>query len=1031
MIRKVISPRLHTLGIMSCLVAIFCVFAVCSGADTQSDKRQSMQGKARMDLRIANEQFSRGLYRDAEVTLLGIAEKYSEYLVDSDKKQFQQLSTKVQQAVAAREQIAARLLESDKLVKQGQYAQAMVMLEGIEGSKYLRKTERDQVLVSIRGLEERLKTYSRQVQMLFDKSVRLYDLGQYDPAKIGFAEVVKADTPVSSKAGKTAQDYLGMIARARQASAGQTTKATNAGDELLGKDKSAGPKPEEVEVKPVDQPKVEKPEPVQQQPQPAKPEEVEVKPVVQPEEKAVPAGDVEAEQPTSPPADAYINEVQRQRKLQVEYTRAVVLHAVSKARTYLEGKDFTKAKQSLAGAFSIVNRNRLLLGDELYKGHLSDLEMLDRMIEESQRSWIELQRAAQDAQAADMARQTRLRMERQRYQAIIDYMDRAFKFQEDQRYEEALGQLEQLLGIDPTNRNALILKRTLEDTITWKKQIEIQQESRKEEIQLLLEANRKGIPYAKEINFDKNWKQIAKSREEQVKDKRSPADAAVYAQLDEKVDMSALTEETSLGAAIEMLRSAVDPPLTITVLWSHLTNAFIEQETPIGMSGQGLTSVSLKTALERILQAASPDEYTELGYVVEDGIITVATTDSLPTTYKSKIYDIAELVSPPSTGYGGGGGLGGGGGYGGGGGGITQIQSQIRAYQLVYLIQETIEPDSWYDADLGGEGTIREFGSNLLIVRQTPGIHEQIADLIEQMLALMGQQVAIDVRFLLVDENYLEDVGLDVSIMPLSGRHWGLGDGIDLGSYEATVPTATGISGSLAGASVLGFGLSYGSGVGLDDLQVSFMIRATEMHANSKTLTAPKLLVMSGESATISVTTETTYKSDSEYVSEAVDSSSIGAVRVFSYWDPEFSTISEGINLNITPTITADKKYVLLNISTSLNNVDLSKTVPIYSIDPDIGGVEFDSVQVPVNQTSSINTRVQIPDRGTILLGGLTMTAEKEIEAGVPFFSKIPILGRLFSNRSEVKDKRILLILVKPTIILKDETERAAMAEME
>jgi type II secretory pathway component GspD/PulD (secretin) len=45
--------------------------------------------------------------------------------------------------------------------------------------------------------------------------------------------------------------------------------------------------------------------------------------------------------------------------------------------------------------------------------------------------------------------------------------------------------------------------------------------------------------------------------------------------------------------------------------------------------------------------------------------------------------------------------------------------------------------------------------------------------------------------------------------------------------------------------------------------------------------------------------------------------------------------------------------------------------------------------------------------------------------------SKIPILGRLFSNRSKVKDHKILLIMVKPTIILQEEREAEAIAALE
>jgi type II secretory pathway component GspD/PulD (secretin) len=49
----------------------------------------------------------------------------------------------------------------------------------------------------------------------------------------------------------------------------------------------------------------------------------------------------------------------------------------------------------------------------------------------------------------------------------------------------------------------------------------------------------------------------------------------------------------------------------------------------------------------------------------------------------------------------------------------------------------------------------------------------------------------------------------------------------------------------------------------------------------------------------------------------------------------------------------------------------------------------------------------------------------------VPGLSKIPVIGRLFSSRSQVKDQDVLLVLVKPTIILQQEKEREYFAPLE
>jgi type II secretory pathway component GspD/PulD (secretin) len=255
------------------------------------------------------------------------------------------------------------------------------------------------------------------------------------------------------------------------------------------------------------------------------------------------------------------------------------------------------------------------------------------------------------------------------------------------------------------------------------------------------------------------------------------------------------------------------------------------------------------------------------------------------------------------------------------------------------------------------------------------------------------------------------------------------------------VPGATSISSSLGGQSEYTddnkeaalFGkLSYDGGSLLDDLTVSFVIRATQMHANSKMLTAPKLMVLNGESAMMSIQQQKNYISNKTWNSETV---TVGLDRTETViWaDSDIGQISTGISLSITPTITADKKYVLLYIMTFLNDLLSPGTGDgsVSIIDPDDGEIKDSKFDLPELQNTMLMTRVTVPDQGTVLLGGLTLMAEKEIQSGVPILSKIPILGRLFENRSEVKDKQILLVLVKPTIILKEEAEAKAIAAME
>jgi type II secretory pathway component GspD/PulD (secretin) len=383
---------------------------------------------------------------------------------------------------------------------------------------------------------------------------------------------------------------------------------------------------------------------------------------------------------------------------------------------------------------------------------------------------------------------------------------------------------------------------------------------------------------------------------------------------------------------------------------------------------------------------------------------------------------------------GGGGGMGGGGGGMGGGGG-GGMQSSYLAYELSYIIQYTVEPESWYQA--GGQGEIFPFSRTRLIVWQTPAIHKKIKDLIKKLRRLVGDQVAIETRFLVVDENFLEDIGLDTTIIFQPGRRWNSGGLVTIGqdSFNAAMPSATKISSSLGDESSQALSLSpvsYNGGALLDDLTVNFVLRATQMHANSKVLTAPKAMVLNGESASLSITQTKNYISNVEYNSEVVQfGAGAELATTVAYWTSEISQIGTGITLSFTPTITADKKYVLLMVITFLNDI-LSGGENEGMVQGLLGtDVVTNTFDLPQTQSTTLLTRVTVPDQGTVLLGGLTLTAQKEIQSGVPVLSKIPILGRLFENRSEVKDKQILLILVKPTIILKEEAEDRAVAAME
>lgn len=982
-------------------------------------QNEALTKKAEINLKVALEQYNRGLYDQAEKTMDDLMANYYEYLGEDAQNQAIALAEDITEVKQARIEISRALSRSDEYAAAGNMRMAITELENISDSEYLTENERERINNAIAVLEEQAQT-----------------------------EKPDGEIAITSQEVSVEQELL---------NAGEEKNSTDHGGEY------------EMQMETEDQDQSDQQQ-TQLAPEPAQQEQAQ-----------------NAQQQND--QSGYIRVIEQKRSRQRSYTKAVVEDAKAKANQHLSENQFAQARQAVARAITLVNRNKLLLGDDLYEQYRTELASLDELITQREKQYVEQMEAQRREQTQQLRSEIRQTMEQQRKEAIQEYMARARAFQEQQRYKEALGQLEQLIALDPYNNNALILKRTLEDTVRYREQLEIQKKSNEEELKLLIEADRRSIPWAKEINFAKDWKEFTARREEEGLGKMSAEDQAVNEMLDKTVDLSMLTEETTLEEAIEIIQNSVDPPLPIIVNWKDLSeNAFIEKSEPIGMSGQGLTNVKVRTGLSRLLDAVGGG-FVEIGFVIEEGTITIATQDSLPSEYYSDSYDITELTSAPAdfigedmeTSSGGGGrggssggrsggssrgggssggrsggssrssgssrggssrggssgGRSGGSSRGGGSGGSDDLTglADDRADDIRWVIQETIEPDTWYEN--GGEGRIEIFGygggSTKLVVWQTAEVHRQIREFIKKEMESIGNQVAIETRFLLVDENYLEDIGIDMTIQRLHiggkiGTIGAAGNPITFGSYEAVTPSASTVTSSLGGNTnpAMNLGFTYND---MDDLTVDFLVRATQMHANSKSLTAPKLMVLSGQRAGLMIMTERTYISDVTLVSDTVDITEDDAVTNF-YFDPQQDVIqSHYILVDIQPTITSDKKYVDLTIQAELENELEGSTGTVQGTIN--GEVQSATYELPTYETTVVRTRVRVPDRGTVLLGGQTLTGEKEIESGVPMLSKLPIVGRLFRNRSEVKDKQVLLILVKPTILLKEETEQDAIAAME
>jgi type IV pilus assembly protein PilQ len=117
--------------------------------------------------------------------------------------------------------------------------------------------------------------------------------------------------------------------------------------------------------------------------------------------------------------------------------------------------------------------------------------------------------------------------------------------------------------------------------------------------------------------------------------------------------------------------------------------------------------------------------------------------------------------------------------------------------------------------------------------------------------------------------------------------------------------------------------------------------------------------------------------------------------------EPPTVTFKEALlRLEVTPKITAERK-ISMEITAANDAPNWDKSV---------------QGNPPINK-SEVQSTVVIGNAETIVIGGVIKTTnEKNIE-GVPWLSKIPLLGWLFKTESITKTKRQLLVVVTPKII--------------
>ena len=288
--------------------------------------------------------------------------------------------------------------------------------------------------------------------------------------------------------------------------------------------------------------------------------------------------------------------------------------------------------------------------------------------------------------------------------------------------------------------------------------------------------------------------------------------------------------------------------------------------------------------------------------------------------------------------------------------------------------------------------------SNQLIIRDIPSVIPTLDNLIRQ-LDRKSQQVEIEARVVSASRSFAQDIGTEFAFAGTTtgGRSIYAGApqvGASPGPTNTTpvpplvttptgggaqttggIPLATSLG---AGVPTSGFGFSHRS----PNFAVDFFITAAETKGVGKLLSKPKVITQNNEKAIVKQGTKIPIQTT---INNTISVQFIDAV----------------LKLEVTPQI-APEGTVYMDVL--VENTQIDNGIP--------------RVQgIPALDTESAETKVLVPDGGTVVIGGIIISSQQVQVQEVPFVGSLPLIGNLFRRNTVTIQSTELLFFLTPRII--------------
>jgi len=391
-------------------------------------------------------------------------------------------------------------------------------------------------------------------------------------------------------------------------------------------------------------------------------------------------------------------------------------------------------------------------------------------------------------------------------------------------------------------------------------------------------------------------------------------------------------------------------------------------------------------------------------------------------------------VTQAVNGVNGAGGAGGANGAAGGRGGQGQAQNNQNNQPMVSDLERFLDKVPDIVVGWPADGKIYfDKKSNTIYIRSTPTTIAEVKRLIHA-LDYDSAQVLIEARFIEISDSAAEELGIDWSGGAASGSTTISGATPGLGPVPSTDTGATlltsggsvsGLSGSPPTSGLFAQVLVAPS----DFLKFKAQISALEQKGKADTLSEPKILTLNNAVGIIEVQQDIAYISSYENIGSSTNyaqpTTTAGQLVNPAYIQsaqivPVFTKDFQGINLRIRPSVARNSDIITLMVSPTVREMTQPpQSISFNNSNGNTTGQPITNIiqSPPEFDTRRLVTALHIKNGGTVVLGGLSKESETSNTSGMPFLSKVPVLGSLFRRDSKLSTRSHLVIFVTAHIV--------------